>query len=160
MNEERPTTAAAQERGRLAGIDFGTVRIGVAMTDYEQRMASPYENYTRRGVQADARYFKQLAAQEQVVRFVVGLPVHLSGNESVKSIEARKFGKWLGELTGVPIVYFDERYTSADAEELLLAADYSRKQRKARLDKLAAQLMLSAYLQSTTRGDAPTSMHE
>jgi putative Holliday junction resolvase len=140
----RPSTP-----GRLAGIDYGTVRIGIAVTDPEQRLASPFENYTRRGEVADAAYFKRLAADERIVRFVVGLPVHLDGRESEKSREARKFGEWLGATTGVPVVYFDERFTSTEAERYLGQAQLTKKQRKARLDKLAAQIMLTAYLESS-----------
>jgi putative Holliday junction resolvase len=140
--------------GRLAGIDYGTVRVGVAITDPEQRLASPLENYTRRGAAADAAWFKQLAVNEHLVGFVVGLPVYASGDESAKSHEARQFGAWLAELTGLPVRYFDERYTSAHAEALLIDADISRKKRKQRLDKLAAQILLAAYLESSrTAGD-------
>ncbi len=141
--------------GRLAGIDYGTVRIGVAITDPEQRLASPLENYTRRGAAADVAWFKQLAADERLVGFVVGLPVYASGDESQKSREARQFGAWLSELTGLPVRYFDERYTSAHAEALLIDADFSRKQRKQRLDKLAAQILLAAYLESSRAEGEP-----
>jgi putative Holliday junction resolvase len=134
--------------GRLAAIDFGTVRIGVAITDPEQRFASPLVNYTRRGEQADAEFFRKLAKDENIARFVVGLPVHLDGHESSKSTEARKFGWWLQTITGVDVVYFDERFTSVEAEQALLSAEFTKKQRKARLDKLAAQILLAAYLEA------------
>ena len=134
--------------GRIAGIDYGTVRIGVAITDVEQRIASPFDNYTRRGEAAEAKYFRQLAQDEQIVGFVVGLPVHLDGRESQKSIEARQFGEWLHQTTDVPVAYFDERFTTAEAENALAAAEMTKKQRKARLDKLAAQILLTAYLEA------------
>jgi putative Holliday junction resolvase len=142
--------------GRLAGIDYGTVRIGVAVTDPEQRLASPFENYTRRGAAADATYFKRLAAEERIVQFVVGLPVHLDGRESEKSREARRFGEWLAATTGVAVVFFDERFTSTEAERYLAQAELTKKKRKARLDKLAAQIMLTAYLESGERGQEST----
>jgi putative holliday junction resolvase len=134
--------------GRLAGIDYGTVRIGIAVTDADQKFASPLENYTRRGEAADKKFFEQLARDERIVTFVVGLPVHLDGHESQKSTEARKFGEWLQLLTSVPVVFFDERFTSAEAEQLLESAEFTKKRRKARLDKLAAQILLSAYLEA------------
>jgi putative Holliday junction resolvase len=136
-------------RGRLAGIDYGTVRIGIAVTDPEQQLASPFENYTRRGAAADALYFKRLATDERIMRFVVGLPVHLDGRESEKSREARRFGEWLTATTGVPVEFFDERFTSTEAERYLAQAELTKKKRKARLDKLAAQIMLTAYLESS-----------
>jgi putative holliday junction resolvase len=136
------------QRGRVAGIDYGTVRIGIAISDPDRTIASPLENYTRQGPEQDAKRFRRLVAEEQVSLFVVGLPVHLSGLESQKSLEARKFGKWLEEISGLPVVFFDERFTSAEAEQHLLGADMTRKKRKARLDKIAAQILLSAYLES------------
>jgi putative holliday junction resolvase len=138
---------------RIAGIDYGTVRIGVAVADLEVGIASPYENYTRRGEKQDARYFSDLARQENIKRWVVGLPVHLSGDESGKSHEARQFGKWLGELTSLPVDYFDERFTSAIAEELLESAGLTSKRRKARRDQLAAQILLTAYLEAGAKGN-------
>jgi putative Holliday junction resolvase len=142
----------AARPGRLAGIDYGTVRIGIALSDARQTLASPFENYTRRSLPADAEYFRRLVREEQIVQFVVGLPVHLSGRESQKSTEARAFGKWLTAETGLPVGYFDERFTSSEAEQYLGSAELTKKQRKARLDKLAAQIMLSAYLESQARG--------
>ncbi len=145
-------SGGASALGRVAGIDFGTVRIGIAISDPERKIASPLENYTRRGPEQDARRFRQLAADEGVVLFVVGLPIHLDGRESEKSLEARQFGRWLAEATGVPVEFFDERFTSREAEEILLSADLSRKRRKKRMDMLAAQIMLSGYLESQERG--------
>ncbi|MEN1681625.1 MAG: Holliday junction resolvase RuvX [Planctomycetota bacterium] len=139
-------------RGRVAGIDYGTVRIGVAIGDLEVRMASPFETYERRSKDIDAEYFKNLAEEERLVRWVVGLPVHLSGEESQKSFEARQFGKWLIELTGLPVDFYDERFTSAYAESMLAEANLTRDQRKARIDQLAAQIMLTAYLESGAKG--------
>jgi len=149
MTSELPRT------GRLAAIDYGTVRLGVAITDPDQRPASPLENYTRRGDAADAKWLLDLAKHERIVGFVVGLPIHISGDESQKSREARKFGQWVSELTGLPVCFFDERYTSAQAESLLLDAELTKKRRKQRLDKLAAQILLAAYLESSRTGDRP-----
>ncbi len=137
---------------RIAGIDYGTVRIGIALADLSVNLAGPYENYNRRNEKLDAEYFQQLAEQERLAHFVVGLPVHLDGRESQKSREARAFGKWLTEKTGLPVEFFDERFTSAEAETLLQGANLTKKQRKARLDQLAAQIMLTAYLESGARG--------
>ena len=141
MAQDLPT------EGRLAGVDYGTVRIGVAITDPGQILASPFENYNRRSLQEDADWFCKFAAEEAVVGFVVGLPLHMSGDESEKSQEARAFGEWLAETTNLPVVFHDERYTSAEAERHLLAANLSSKQRKARMDMLAAQLILRSYLE-------------
>jgi putative Holliday junction resolvase len=137
---------------RIAGIDFGTVRIGVALADTEVGIASPLANYNRRTEKLDAEYFRSLTKQENIDRFVVGLPVHLDGHESQKSTEARAFGLWLQNASGVPVEFFDERFTTAEADELLGASHLTKKQRQARRDQLAAQIMLTAYLESGARG--------
>jgi putative Holliday junction resolvase len=138
--------------GRIAAIDYGTVRIGVALSNASRTLASPFEIYTRRSTERDTEYFRKLVKSESITLFVVGLPVHTHGGESKKSIEAQNFGKWLGALSGVPVEYFDERFTSAFAEQLLQEAGFTKKGRKERLDKLAAQILLTAYLESPTRG--------
>jgi len=140
--------------GRIAAIDYGTVRLGVAITDPEQTLASPLANYTRRGPTQDAQYLRQLVQDEQIVRFIVGLPIHLDGRESQKSGEARRFGQWLHAETGVPVEFFDERFTSVEAESYLQAAALTSRQRRRRRDMLAAQILLSAYLESDRRHDS------
>ncbi len=132
---------------RIAGVDYGTVRIGLAVADMQMKIASPHATYVRCDAQRDAEFFRQFAAQEHIGRFVVGLPVHLSGRESATSTEVRKFGQWLHAETGVPVDFFDERFTTRDAEEALLSAGVTRKKRKSRIDKVAAQMLLDAYLQ-------------
>ena len=148
MSDALPTT------GRLAGIDYGTVRIGIAISDADQTIASPLENYNRRNQRLDDQYFTELARQERIAGFVVGLPVHLSGDESQKSHESRQFGKRLRELTGLPVAFFDERFTSAHAEQLLEQSGLTKKKRKQRRDMIAAQLMLAGYLESS-QSDLP-----
>lgn len=138
--------------GRLAGVDFGTVRIGIAITDPEQIVASPYENYNRRTEAKDADFFRELATQEKIVTFVVGLPVHMSGDSSRMSEAAMEFGRWLADATGVPVVWFDERYTSSIAKQALVSGKLTHKKRKKRLDMLAAQILLSAFLESDRSG--------
>ena len=137
---------------RIVGIDYGTVRIGIAMADTEVGIASPVANYTRRSDALDAEYFEHFAKEEQIGRFVIGLPVHLHGGESQKSMEARAFGQWLNQATGVPVEYFDERFTTTEADEFLNSAKLTKKQRQLRRDQLAAQIMLAAYLESGCRG--------
>lgn len=131
--------------GRVAGIDFGTVRIGVAISDFERKIASPWENYARRGLRQDAQFFRDFAAEERITLFVVGLPLHMSGDESEKSGQARAFGAWLADETGVPVRFFDERYSSRMADELL--APLTAKKRKERRDKLAAYVILASWLE-------------
>lgn len=135
-------------RGRLLGLDYGTKRVGIALTNPEQTIASPLENYTRSSEPQDARRLQQIVQEYRVAGLVVGLPLHArSGDEGEKAREARKFGTWASAATGLPVCFWDERYTTAIAEMHLLSASLSKKKRQARLDKLAAQIMLQSYLQ-------------
>jgi putative holliday junction resolvase len=146
--------------GRLAGIDYGTVRIGVAVCDPSRMLASPYENYTRRDMTRDAEYFRELVRSERIVGFVVGLPVHTSGQESQKSREARQFAAWLTEITSLPTCFYDERFTSREAEGLLGDARMTKKRKKQRLDMVAAQLLLAAFLESDQQGMSPAALDD
>ena len=133
-------------RGRLLGIDYGRVRVGLAVSDPDRRLASPLATYERRDKTQDARYFKELMAEHEIAALVVGLPVHLDGNEGSSAAEARSYGKWLAELTGLPCKFWDERFTTVEAESALWSAGLTHKQRKARRDRVAAQMLLQAYL--------------
>ena len=145
------------DAGRLCGVDYGTVRIGIAISDPGQSIASPLETYSRRTEALDAEYFLQLAKNEELVGFVVGLPVHMSGDASEKSAEAVQFGTWVFEQTEVPVAWVDERYSTAMAREMLGQSNLSGKKRKSMLDKIAAQILLSAYMDSENKG-APGSL--
>ncbi len=138
----------------MAGIDVGTVRLGIALSDARRRIATPQASYRRSSPQADAEWLRRFAAQFRVTRFVVGLPVHLDGRESRISRLARQFGAWLHETTGLPVDYIDERFTTHEAETVLLQAGMTSKRRKARRDMLAAQVLLQAYLDRQCRGES------
>ncbi len=135
------------DEGRIAGIDFGTVRIGLALCDPSQRWVTPVATYQRRGEKQDAEYFAKLVREEQLVAWVVGLPVHLSGQESQKSTEVRHFAQWLQGVTRLPVALFDERFTTAEARRLLNETNMSPLKKKKRLDGFAAHLILTHYLE-------------
>ena len=140
------------DNGKIAGIDYGTVRIGIAISDAGRVLSSPYETYIRKSLERDADYFRQLVNEERITLFVLGLPLHLSGDLSEKAKEVQKFGRWLKKITGIDVDYMDERYTSVEAERLLRNAGLTDKKRKERRDKLAAQILLAAYLESGCKG--------
>ena len=135
-------------KGRLLGIDFGTVRVGLAVSDPDRLIASPFETYVRKDAKADAAYFQRVVAAEKVVGLVVGLPLHTGGEEGIKAREAREYGAWLAEATGLPVVFWDERCTTAAAEDALWSAGLSHKKRKDRRDRVAAQLILQGFLEN------------
>ena len=135
-------------KGRLLGIDFGAVRVGLAVSDPDRLIASPFETYVRKDAKADAAYFQRVVAAEKVVGLVVGLPLHTGGEEGIKAREAREYGAWLAEATGLPVVFWDERCTTAAAEDALWRAGLSHKKRKDRRDRVAAQLILQGFLEN------------
>jgi len=153
-SEPSPTTAFPR-RGRLLGIDFGTKRVGLALSNPDQSIASPLETLELRDAAQNARALQKVVKEYSIAGLVVGLPVHMSGDEGSKAKEARAFGTWASERTGLPVVYHDERYTTALAEEQLWEAQLTHKQRKARRDKVAAQMLLQGYLDGTRDDSAP-----
>jgi putative Holliday junction resolvase len=140
----------------IAAVDYGGARVGVALSDEARSMALPHATYERRSGAADAEWFRRLASEYQVMLFVVGLPVHLDGRESQQSQAARQFGQWLALETRIPCVFFDERFTTAEAEETLRGQGLTARQRKTRRDMLAAQILLRDFLAGGCRGqEAP-----
>lgn len=137
------------DSGRLAAIDYGTVRIGIALSDPSQRFASPLATIPRRPLDQEARWVIEQVREHEIRGFVVGLPLHTNGNESQKSVEARQFADWLRTVTGIPVQLFDERFTSVEAESILSGVRATRKKRKARRDMLAAQVLLTAFIDSS-----------
>ena len=135
------------ERGRLLGIDYGTKRVGVAVTDVFQEIASPLYNYQRVSHTADVHFFQKLTTEYQAAGLVIGLPLHVSGEESEKSQESRRYADWLSRVMDLPHAFQDERYSSVTAESWLMEAEFTKKQRKARVDKLAAHIFLQEFIQ-------------
>jgi putative holliday junction resolvase len=133
---------------RLLGVDFGTVRVGLAISDPDRKIASPLATYARRSEQQDQQFFQRLIEMEQIGGLVVGLPVHCDGREGQKAGEARAYGQWLQETTGRPVVFWDERFSTVEAEGFLLEAGLTNKRRKERRDKVAAQILLQGYLEA------------
>ncbi len=135
-------------RTRLLAIDPGKVRLGLAISDAGRTLASPLTTYTRRNPEQDAHFLKKIIEDEEIAQIVIGLPVHLDGKEGEQAKAARVLGAWLQEATGLPCVYFDERFTTFEAESSLWNAGLTHKKRKERRDRVAAQILLQAYLEA------------
>ncbi|WP_153556219.1 Holliday junction resolvase RuvX [Roseimaritima sediminicola] len=151
MNKEPGAAAeppAFPTSGRLAGVDYGTVRVGIAVCDPGRILVSPLEVWQRSDKDRETEFFRSLVRSERLAGFVVGLPIHCDGAESEKSRESRRFARWLYEATGLPVRLFDERFTTADATRRLRAGGMKNAKRKRRLDAVAAQILLEAYLEA------------
>lgn len=154
MPDTSPVELPFPDSGRLAAVDYGTVRIGIAVCDPDRILASPVEVYQVRNKIRDADYFGELAKQERLAGFVVGLPIHCDGGESQKSKECRQFARWLSEQTKLPVRLFDERFSTAAAKERMAGGPgrslkQSRKKKQKRLDAVAALVLLESFLEAS-----------
>lgn len=144
-----------KERGRLLGVDFGTVRVGLAISDPDRIIASPLTTYTRKFDSDDAVFFKKQLKEHDFVGIVLGMPVHLNGTHGEKAIQAEKYGQWLHEILQIPVIHWDERFTTVEAQNWLLSANVTRKKRKEKIDRIAAQILLQSYLDAGCPNDMP-----
>jgi putative holliday junction resolvase len=142
-------------RTRILGVDNGSVRIGLAVSDTDCKIAFPLETRERQGRERDAVFFRNIVEREEIGRIVVGLPVHVSGREGQKAAEARVFGQWLAETTQLPVTFADERFTTVEAESALWTAGLTHQKRNKRRDKVAAQMLLQSYLDAGCTDERP-----
>jgi putative Holliday junction resolvase len=149
MSDHRRFTSVPIPAGRVAAVDYGRKRMGIAICDAERIIASPWPMRQPTGDEkAEAAFFKRLVAEEAIVGFVVGLPVHADGSDSKMSVEAERFAVWLGETTSRPVTFQDERYTSVEAAGMLAGLGLSRGKKKARADSIAAHIILTAWMEA------------
>lgn len=131
------------------GIDYGSRRVGVALSDRLGIAAHPFE--VLEAGPGLGRRLADMVGAEDVARVVVGLPVSLDGSEHAAARRTRRFVDRLRPLVGVEVVLYDERLTTRIAESVLVAAGTSRAKRRRRVDKVAAAVMLQGYLDSQAR---------
>lgn len=147
LGDELPLT------GRLLAIDLGEVRVGLAVSDPGQVLASPAETLQvprdAEGPTLDA--LVNAAARHEAAGLVVGLPRKLDGREDDAARRARRFADQLRDRTDLPVALQDERFTTVEAERVLLDADVSRDGRKASIDKVAASVLLQGVLETQRR---------
>ncbi|MCP9464782.1 MAG: Holliday junction resolvase RuvX [Nitrospira sp.] len=147
-------------RGRILALDYGTKRIGVALSDELWWTAQPLETFERRTLEQDVSHIAMLVAAHNVKRVVVGLPIQLKGQEGPAVRAMHEFLVRLEAGLSVPLVLWDERLTTKEAEEVLIAADVSRKKRKKVVDRVAASLLLQQYLSCLTAPAAGATQSE
>jgi putative Holliday junction resolvase len=136
------------EGGRILALDYGTKRIGVALSDELGWTAQPLETFERRTLDRDIEHIASLVASHDVRQVVLGFPLQLDGREGPAVQAMRDFAGRLERGLPVPVVLWDERMTTKAAEDLLIAADVSRKKRKGAVDRVAAAILLQSYLAS------------
>jgi putative Holliday junction resolvase len=150
--EERGT-GELPAQGRLLAIDLGEVRIGLALSDPTQTIASPAETLqvprNQDGPTLDA--LVNAVERHEAAGIVIGDPKKLDGSSGDPAKRARWFAERLHERTGLPVLLWDERFSTTEAERVMLAQDASRAERRQHIDRVAASLLLQAVLESRRR---------
>jgi len=132
---------------RWMALDHGTKNIGIAFSDELEIVASPYQVWPNQGEPTLDR-LARLARTEEAQGLVVGLPRHKDGTESATAVLARAFGEALRDRSGLPLVFWDEHLSSAEADRLLAQRGVKAKDRKARLDAAAAAVILQDLMET------------
>jgi len=140
---------------RTLGIDFGEKRIGVAVSDPLGWTAQGVTVLDRSTLEEDLARIRKIVVEKDVQRIVVGLPLNMDGSEGPKAREVRTFVAQLLDRIGVPVETIDERLSTVAAERAMLAADLTRKRRRGRIDRIAAQILLQTWLDRHRRGAPP-----
>ena len=138
--------AAIPRTGALAGLDLGTVTIGVAVSDVLRSVATPIETIKRKKFGVDAAKLLELTTHRMITGIVLGLPMNMDGSEGPRCQATRAFARNLERLTPLPITFWDERLSTVAAERALLEADTTRKRRAEVIDHVAAGYILQGLL--------------
>jgi len=140
---------ALPDRGRLAGLDVGTKTIGIAFCDAGWTIASPAETVIRAKFSADLARLRALVAAQSIRGIVIGLPLNLDGSDSPRTQSVRAFARNVATLA-LPILLWDERWSTQAVTRTLLDADASRARRAELVDKLAAAYILQGAIDAMT----------
>jgi len=140
--------AALPANQPIIALDLGTKTIGVAISDLTRNIASPLLTIARRKFTQDAAELLAILNREKAGLILLGLPLNMDGSEGPRAQSTRAFARNLAKLTPLPIIYWDERLSTAAIERAMIAADASRAKRADHIDKLAAAWILQAALDS------------
>lgn len=131
---------------RIIGLDLGTKRIGVAISDESKTISFAEETINVTSIKASLNYIVALVERYGADKVIIGLPLNMNGTKGPQAEKALDFADRLQRRVKAGVLTFDERLTTSQGEQILIAADMSREKRKKHIDKLAAQIILQAYL--------------
>ncbi len=137
---------------RVLGLDIGSVRVGVAVSDPSGRIASPLTVLDARALAGDATPLVRLAEDYESECLVVGLPLTLSGDEGPQAAEVRTAAVRLAAAAGLPVEFADERLSSEEARRMMSASGMSEKEQRGSVDKVAAAIILQGWLDARRNG--------
>ena len=131
--------------GRILALDVGDRRIGIALSDETQLIATPHSVYTRVGWGPDVKHIQRLFTENNAVLVVCGLPKNMDGSEGFQAEKVKSFAQQLIKA-GLPLEFQDERLSTVSAHQALIEGGMQRDERKGTVDKVAAAVILQAYL--------------
>jgi putative holliday junction resolvase len=146
-------------KARLIGVDLGSKTIGLAISDVERRIASPLRTLPRGPFGMNAETLKAIFSEHDVAGIVLGLPLDLDGRDNPRAQSTRAFGRNLSMRTSLPIVLWDERFSTAVVNRALIENDVSRARRAEVVDKLAAAYILQGALDRLAALSRPQMRH-
>ena len=147
---EKLPTASAASRTRILAVDYGQKRIGLAISDELLLTARPLATLVRKNRRDDLRRLREIARAEGVVKIIVGHPLNMDGSDSPRTQSVRAFARNLAPLA-LPVLLWDERWSTAAVERAMIAADVSRAKRKERVDSAAAAFILQGAIDALVR---------
>lgn len=136
---------------RILAIDYGDARIGLALSDESETLASPLQTYNSQSMRKDIDYISVLAKEKNAGLIVLGLPINMDGSMGERANKTQSFGSVLERVSGIKVVYKDERLTTVSAEKTLIECNMRREKRKQVIDTLSAQIILQNYLDAQKR---------
>ncbi|MEX6725510.1 Holliday junction resolvase RuvX [Parapedomonas caeni] len=142
----RAFTAALPAGGRLAGLDVGDKRVGLAFCDAGWTIATPAETLQRRRFTQDVATLKPLFEKQRIAGLVIGLPLNMDGSQSPQTQSVRTYAYNLDNALGLPILLWDERWSTAAVTRAMIEADLSRAKRADRVDRAAAGFILQGAI--------------
>ena len=131
----------------VLALDFGTRRIGMAVSDPLGIVATGLPTLERKELDQDLKYIQKVVEERKVQKILLGFPIHMSGRVGIEAQAVLEFKELLIEKSGLSIELIDERWTTVEAERTLLEGNLSRKKRKNKIDQVAAQIILQTYLE-------------
>lgn len=144
---ERPSNV--NPPGRVMGIDLGSVRVGIALSDPRGVLASPWETLKRESSdEVTVDQILAIATSEEVSTIVIGIPINLDPSKSAAEETTKKFKEVLARKTSLPVIGFDERFTTVMASKRLRDSGHNAKSMKSKIDAVAATEILQSYLDS------------
>ena len=139
-------------RGALIGLDLGTKTIGVAVSNTDRKLATGIETIQRKTFTADAARLLALSGERQVVGFILGLPINMDGSEGPRAQASRAYARNMAEAFALPILLWDERWSTQAAEAAMIGMDMSRAKRAAAIDSHAAAVILQGAIDRLAGG--------